>query len=73
MRKYTQKEMRMMARLGQAKDITNSSYESLADLNLEKIGFSTGVYGMNGGVFRDRNTKELYVVIARNTLLFQLA
>lgn len=73
MRKYTQKEMRMMVRLGQAKDITNNSYESLADLNLEKIGFSTGVYGMNGGVFRDRNTKELYVVIARNSLLFQLA
>lgn len=73
MKKYTQKEMRMMVRTGMAQGITNASYESVEKLNLEKIGFSTGIYGMNGGVFRERDTKELYVVIARNTLLFQLA
>ena len=73
MKKYTQKEMRMMVRTGMAQDITNASNESVAKLNLEKIGFSTGVYGMNGGVFRERDTKDLYVVIARNSLLFRLA
>lgn len=73
MKKYTQKEMRMMVHTGMAQDITNASYESVEKLNLEKIGFSTGVYGMNGGVFRERDTKDLYVIIARNSLLFRLA
>ena len=38
MKKYTQKEMRMMVRTGMAQDITNASYESVEKLNLEKIG-----------------------------------
>lgn len=71
--RYTQKEMKMMVRTGIAKDITNASYESVEELNLEKIGFSTGVHGINGGVFRERDTKDLYVIIARNSLLFRLA
>ena len=36
MKKYTQKEMRMMVRTGMAQDITNANYESVENPNLEK-------------------------------------
>ena len=42
MKKYTQKEMRMMVRAGMAQDITNASYESVEKLNLENESRTDG-------------------------------
>lgn len=51
MRKYTQKELRQLVRLGVAEDYTNKPSEYAQTLNrLEKVGYSVGVYGLNGGV-----------------------
>lgn len=71
MRKYTQKELRELVRLGVAEDYTNKPHEYAYTLNrLEKVGYSTGVYGMNGGLVRDPETGTLYAIIGRCTNLF---
>ena len=68
--KTTRKEIKMMVAVGMAKDITNAEYETLP--RLENVALSFGVYGMNAGLFRD-DAGNFYAVLARNSLLFQLA
>ena len=49
MRKYTQKELRQLVRLGAAEDYTNKPADYMYTLRrLEKVGYSSGVYGING-------------------------
>ena len=73
MRKYTQKELRQLVRLGIAEDYTNKPSEYAQTLNrLEKVGYSVGVYGLNGGLVRDPETGTLYAIIGRCTNLFIL-
>ena len=38
----------------------------------EKIYYSTGVYGINGGVVKGNTTGNLYAISSRNTVLFML-
>ena len=38
----------------------------------EKIYYSTGVYGINGGVVKGNTTGKLYAITSRNTALFML-
>lgn len=53
MRKYKLKELRELVRLGVAEDYTNKPSEYIYTLRrLEKVGYSTGVYGINGGFCR---------------------
>jgi len=37
--------------------------------SLEKVGYSSGVYGINGGLLQDSKTGQLYAITARNTAL----
>lgn len=49
MRKYTQKELREYIRLKLARDLTTVDPEELPR-HYEKIGYSRGIYGLNGGL-----------------------
>lgn len=71
MRKYTQTELRQLVRLGVAEDYTNKPSEYAQALNrLEKVGYSVGIYGLNGGLVQDPETGTLYAIIGRCTNLF---
>lgn len=73
MRKYTQKELRQLVRLGVAEDYTNKPADYMYTLRrLEKVGYSSGVYGINGGLVEDTETGQLYAVIGRCSNLFIL-
>ena len=73
MEKFKVKDIRDYVRLGIASDLTNLSsaemHEFLKVHDVEKIGYSTGVYGINGGLMKDRGTGELYAITARNAAL----
>lgn len=71
MRKYKQKDLRDLVRMGAAEDYTNKSSECAYILNrMEKVGYSTGIYGINGGLVQDPETGTLYAIIGRCTNLF---
>lgn len=71
MRKYTLKELRELVRLGLAEDCTNKPSEYIYTLrSIEKVGYSSGVYGLNGGLVRDTETGKLYAIIGRGSNLF---
>lgn len=73
MRKYTQKELRQLVRLGIAEDYTNKPSEYVYTLRrLDKVGYSFGIYGINGGLVKDTETGQLYAIIGRNSNLFIL-
>lgn len=67
-----QKELKDMARFGQAEDITTISDAEAKELKkkgIETVGISRGVYGMNGALLRD-NEGNKYVITARSSNLF---
>lgn len=74
MRKYTLKELKNLVQIGAASDITNFDFERMNNFlhlhKLDKIGYSSGVYGINGGLLQDRNTGALYAITKRNGTLF---
>lgn len=73
MRKYTQKQLRELVRLGCAEDYTHKPSEYIYTLRrLDKIGYSSGVYGLNGGLVEDMETGTLYAITARNSNLFRM-
>lgn len=72
MKKYTLREIKNLAELGVAEDITTTLPENWRDLRLSPIGVSTGNAGMNGGLFRSDCTGDLYVITARSSNLFLL-
>lgn len=74
-RKYTQKEIKGYTRTGAAQDVTNwtnDQLQALARKPLDKVGYSSGVYGLNGCIVQDIETGEMYAVTARSTALFIL-
>lgn len=71
MRKYKQKDLRDLVRLGAAEDYTNKPSECAYILyRMEKVGYSMGIYGINGGLVQDQETGKLYAIIGRCTNLF---
>lgn len=73
MRKYTQKELRQLVRLSVAEDYTNKPSEYIYTLRrLEKVGYSSGVYGISGGLMQDPETGTLYAIVGRCSNLFIL-
>nr|DAF86467.1 MAG TPA: hypothetical protein [Siphoviridae sp. ctCNm48] len=73
MRKYTQKQLRELVKLGCAEDYTHKPSEYIYTLRrLDKIGYSSGVYGLNGGLVEDMETGQLYAIIGRCSNLFIL-
>lgn len=74
-KKLTQKEIKRLIKTGAAVDITTWTSEKIKELqnkNIEKIGLSFGVYGTNGGLFKDKDG-NLYAITARTSNLFALA
>ena len=67
-----QKELKNMARYGEATDITTISDAEAKELKkkgIETVGISRGAYGMNGALLRD-NEGNKYVITARSSNLF---
>lgn len=74
MRKYRLKELRELVRCGMAHDLTNASeFEILEQWkHCEKIGYCSGIYGINGGLLKNTETGEYYAITARNSNLFRI-
>lgn len=68
MEKTTQKEIKRLIRLGAAKEITKCGEP--ANSQLDTVAMSFGIYGMNGAIFKHRQTGELYAIPSRSTMLF---
>lgn len=76
LRKYTKREIKDYIRAGFATDITELSFSDLKEWrngrSLEKIGYSSGIYGISGGIIKDKNTGELFAITERTTALFSI-
>lgn len=74
MRKYTLKALRELVRLGVAHDLTNATDVEIIEQQRhgEKIGYSSGIYGINGGLIQNTETGEYYVILSRNSNLFRI-
>ena len=75
MEKYTQKEIRAFVKNGVAIDITNHGNTEQKEIEaregwLEKVGYSSGVYGINGGLLKGHNSGTLYAITKRSTAVF---
>lgn len=78
MRKYTQKELKHFVELNMAEDLTNKSTEEIKQIKeqekyLEQVGYSGGIYGINGALYKGYNTGKTYVIYSRNTNLMYLS
>mgnify|MGYP000086052186 FL=1 len=71
MRKYTLKQLREYVRLGLAVDLTNAEPDTLPKW-FEKVGYSRGIYGINGGLIWDKVTGEYGAILARSSNLFRI-
>lgn len=73
MRNYTKKGIKNTVKTGMAEDITNYNFNRMKDFlhshNIEKIGVSTGMYGVNAALLQDRNTGNFYAITERNSTL----
>ena len=71
--KYTLREIKNLVSIGAAQNITNYDFNTMNEFlharNLDKVGYSSGIYGINGGVLKDLTTGELFAITARNTAL----
>lgn len=73
--RMTQKEIKRFVTLGVAEDITYFSFDDCNALrkahSFTTLNISTGVYGMNGALFKDESGK-LYAITSRTSTLFQM-
>lgn len=73
MKKYTQAQLRQLVRLGVAEDCADKPGEYMDTLRRpDKVGYNSGIYGINGGLLRDGETGQLYAIIGRCTNLFRV-
>ena len=75
MKKYGQREIKALVKCGAAIDISNHDNSNRQELEaregwLDKVGYSSGVYGLNGGLLKGHNSGTLYAITARTTALF---
>ena len=75
MKKYGQREIKALVKSGAAIDISNhdnSDREALEarEGGFDKVGYSSGMYGLNGGLLKGHNSGTLYAITARTTALF---
>lgn len=75
MRKYGQREIKAFVRSGAAVDITTHDNAARQELEarekyLDKVGYSSGVYGLNGGLLKGHESGTLYAITARTAALF---
>lgn len=74
MRKYKLSELKNLVRCGIAHDLTNATAAEVMEQwrHGEKVGYSSGVYGINGGLIQNTETGEYYAITARNLNLFRI-
>lgn len=72
MKTCKQKELRRLAQIGIARDVTNADTELFKGHEFEKIAVSRGIYGINGGLVKDLTTGEYLAVVGRTSMLFWL-
>lgn len=55
-----------------AHDLTNAPAAEVKEQwkHCEKVGYSSGIYGINGGLIQNTETGEYYAITARNSNLF---
>lgn len=76
MTKVTQRSIRELVNDGIAHNLNDLDtgapdfYETLRALDLERIQYSTGIYGLNAALFISRANGELYAVPSRSSVLF---
>ena len=75
MKKYGQREIKALVKNGTAIDISNHGNNDREALEaregwLDKVGYSIGLYGLNGGLLKGHNSGTLYAITARTTALF---
>ena len=73
----TIKELKRLALYGDCKDITRLKFEEVCTLREQENGFnviatSLGMYGLNGALLEGYNSKQMYVITARSSVLAQL-
>lgn len=66
--KTTQREIRRYISTGVAIDVTTA--QELPKC-YDKVAYSSGVYGINGGLYKD-GSGNLYAITARSTNLFRI-
>lgn len=69
MEKYTKKQLRNLVATGAALDITNSVTRAIPE-NYSQVGYSCGVYGCNGMLFKGLETGRLYAITDRTTAIY---
>lgn len=76
MKKYAQRYFKDLVREGKAHDLTGYDFNTLSTWirahSYNKIGYSSGIYGINGGLIQDTETGELYAITARNSALMMI-
>lgn len=74
MRKYKLSEIKNLVKCGMAHDLTNATAADVMEQwrHCEKIGYSSGVYGINGGLIQNTETGEFYAITDRNSNLFRI-
>ena len=74
MNRYTQKQLKNLVRCGITHDVTVAPETEIVELwkRCEKVGYSSGLYGINGGLIQDRETGDFYAITARNSNLFRI-
>ena len=70
MRKFKLSEIKSIARWKYAVDITNASSRDAIPEDYEQVGYSAGVYGLNGALLQGKETGTMYAITARSTALF---
>lgn len=67
----TQRELKRLIKVGAAIELTDTN--TIPAGRLETVALSFGMYGMNGGLFQDAETGQLYAIPRRDSILFYYA
>lgn len=70
MERYTQKQLKALVRAGAAIDVTGASDRNAIPESYKQIGFSAGVYGCNGQLFRGLESGKLYAITSRTSAIY---
>jgi len=70
MERYTQKQLRALVQAGTAIDVTNASERTAIPENYKQVGYSAGIYGCNGQLFRGLESGKLYAITSRTFAIY---
>lgn len=77
MEKYTQKQLKNMVKRGIATDVSwvgsnESRKKAMAEEpdGYDQVGYSNGIYGINGMLFKGRTTNKLYAITSRCSAIY---